>query len=164
MNNHKHQEKLAQKLVRVAAKPEEGAYYWIPSPEGHWSLMPYYSSVYGEDVTHSDLWERSTSNLIAESWGLKEPDRSELSRHPYGLPRGRVSKGSSSFFLNHGGDSPVDPAILLRKVSSEFNLQAYLAKDKVKLLADNHEKMVREDYAAVSRILDLNRRLTANLA
>jgi hypothetical protein len=139
--------RLAKKLavIREAAKPMEGPYYWFPSKDG-WELLAYYDEVY-PDIIHDEAWRKSVVHRLGEEWGLSREQLLELRKWPYALPRGRISGGLGTpvvFYLNHGNDTPIPEG--LDKVMSEFHLWGLQKIDKLKVVYDNHERMIPQHH------------------
>jgi len=147
--------------TRTAAKPLEGPYYWVPKQDGGYELFSYPTEFYGENVIHTQVWERSTSEALGEMWGLGTEEVEQIKNHPYGIPRGRVSIGVGMIFINQGDDTGMSKDEVLRKISSEFGLQGLAARGKVKVVFDNHEVMQRRDKAAIESVLKTRPALTS---
>jgi hypothetical protein len=145
-----------RKRIAESRSPQEGPYYWIPLPDGSWELMSWFVSDYGIDSTnHADVWRKSAAHYLAERWGLEQQvDRIQMI--PYGVPRGRVSRGVGSIYINHGDDAPVPEEEMVRKVCREFNLTGILLRNphKIKVARDNHELMSRYDRVTLKALLD----------
>ena len=119
-------------------------------------MFSYPTEFYGEDILHTQVWERSTAEALGEIWGLDAGTVKRIKNHPYGVPRGRVSIGVGMVFINHGKDTPMDKDEILRKVSSEFGLGGLVARDKVKVAFDHHEMMQKEDRNVINGVLGMN--------
>jgi len=143
-----------RKALAEARRPATGPYYWVPLPAGGWELMAYPDL----DQDHPDVWRLDTAPYLAELWGVPEAaDR--LARHPYGLPRGRVSIFGGVAHLNHGGDSPVPDWVEL--VCREYALGGVLRArpEKVKPVYDGHERTQRADREGVQSILSMTAKI-----
>ena len=108
----------------------------------------------GEDSSvHTRMREDSIVPFMSETWKVSEDRLRPLT---YSLPRGRVSKGPSAFYVTHGGDAPIkDKDILFRRLCREFNLSRLVLN--VKFIVDEHHHMLRSEARKLDAILGLSR-------
>jgi hypothetical protein len=132
--------------------PLTGGYYWFPTQPGDpvvWSVLTCHDLGFGPDEGHFDMWP-SVIDRLASAW---RRDRRRLkrllSKHCYGLPRGRVTRPDRQSLVLHGHDAPV--ADWLERVVDRFDLD----RRSLKPLYDEHETMMGEDRCQVAAALGL---------
>ena len=126
--------------------PMTGGYYWFPTRPGSlvvWSILTCHELGFGPDEGHFDMWP-SVIDRLASSW---QRDRRQLrrllSKHCYGLPRGRVTRPDRQYLVLHGHDAPV--ADWLERVIERFDLD----RRSLRPLYDEHEETFPHDRRAV---------------
>ena len=132
---------LVRKAV-VAARPSTGIYWWIPQPDGSWSVLAFHDEFYSMN-SHTFMWRHVVDHLHTLYPDIKVDG--DIAMTYAGLPRGRVAenrKGQVNVY--HGNDSPGDLAL----VRTQFNLPA-----DANLVFDDHEEMLDLDKMAVERAL-----------
>jgi len=144
---------MRDNLVLESKVPQEGAYWWLPRPDGEWDLDAYYESEFGEGYQnlHIELWPNYVLDRLALLWKKDLKELQEQIGNAYtGLPRGRVSKGQS-YGIYHGNDSPVEDWI--KRIVAAFNLQAMVRQQNVREVFDEHEVMLPPHQKAVQQAL-----------
>ena len=132
--------------------PLTGGYYWFPTQPGGsvvWEVLTCHDLGFGPDDGHFDMWPSVIDRLAAAWQRDRRRLRDLLTRHCYGLPRGRVTRPDRRFLLLHGNDAPV--ADWLGRVIERFNLDGRA----VRPLYDEHETMMAEDRRRVTAALGL---------
>lgn len=120
----------ARPAPRPGTRPFVGGYYWLPTPS-----------------LDAELWPRLMVPL-ATAWGKDARTlRRRLALCYTGLPRGRLSRHSGTFFVFQGDDSPVQ--IWKELVVERFRLSGR----KVKFVFDEHETMIPGYPRAVENAL-----------
>ncbi|GAA4445431.1 hypothetical protein GCM10023156_04990 [Novipirellula rosea] len=130
--------------------PFTGAYYWIPLPQGAWSILVFPNAFYvGGEAGHVDVWEDVVRILAGLHQLNLQGLLSQIENCPYGLPRGRVVRmGSGDWGVAHGGDHPkemnlestISDAFCLRDIHSNF-------------FFDEHEQMLSEDQYLIKCLI-----------
>ena len=142
----------AATTVKKAGRPNDGIWYWVPSPSGQWNLLTWE----GDTAYHAEVWPIVARFHLAKAYGLNEEQIKAVAELPYSVPRGRVTMESDGkvkyFFVRHGGDTPVGDAGL-KEVLDKFNLVAHSVNGLAELIRDPHETMVNEQRAALLVIL-----------
>jgi len=124
--------------------PITGPYYWIPTPNG-WKLLSFPDTLY-ENNDHTHIWSSIVVTHLQDVWHLPRQITLVLSKYPYGVSRGRVSRGypiiTGVYYLNHGDDAPIpwDEVILI--ITKEFHLGRIQSRGKLKIVYDEHETML----------------------
>lgn len=152
-----------RKSIQESRAPQSGAYYWIPLPDGDWTILPFYDSEYS-DSSHSVIWKEVLS-YIAHKWN-KDPQvlKRNLGSYYTALPRGRISKtrdnGDIVYVLVHGNDSPTSSTDNITKIKRVFNLR----QANVKVYPDDHETMIKGHPEKLQTILGKNLGLKGHFA
>ncbi len=139
VTSHQHHR---HRLALERGLPFGGAYYWIPVPDGVWSILAFPNAFYeGGEAGHVEIWEE----VIRILSGLHRLNGNELVEQigncPYGLPRGRVVQmGSGVWGVAHGDDHP-NGTDLESTVSEAFCLNEI----RPKFFFDEHEQMLPGD-------------------
>jgi hypothetical protein len=137
---------------RPSFNPLTGGYYWFPTQTGgsiSWDVLTCQDLGYGPDDGHFDLWP-SVIDRLASAWNRDQRRlRRLLSRHCYGLPRGRVTRPEQRSLVLHGHDSPVPD--WLGRVVGRFDLD----RRSLKTLFDEHERTFAQDRRTVYAELGL---------
>lgn len=124
-----------------------GGYYWVPRPgEGAlvWEVATCHELGFDSETGHVDMWTAVVDRL-ARLWRRDGGAlRRALENHPYGLPRGRVTRPGKRFLINHGGDWPRDDG--LERVLLAFGIEP----DAARALPDEHERTTRADRAKLT--------------
>lgn len=132
---------LAHKAV-VAAKPSTGIYWWIPQPDGQWSVLAFHDEFYPMN-DHQHMWRHVVDHLKTLYPQLDE--RGDIGMAYTGLPRGRVSENRrGQFVIYHGNDAPGS----MMAVRQQFSLPA-----DTLMVFDDHEQMLDSDHEAIIRAL-----------
>lgn len=141
--------------------PQSGAYWWIPLPDGNWTIEVFYDSEYNGDTPHDDLWRRYVVERLAILWN-KSPEvlRRRIGDNYTGLPRGRVSKVSGGWTIVHGNDAPA-LSKGIRGVINAFNLRM-VDRSNLMIMDDDHERMMPGDPEAVQKALGADLGLRAD--
>jgi hypothetical protein len=144
----------ARRAAQVAdgAKPTEGIYYVVRTPEG-WSLFPYRFDECAE-CGHLQLWEEYLAPILAQVWAgtLRRPAHrieKELRLLTYGFPRGRVSIAERRHIVLHGNDSV--PQLIPK---SEL-LAAFSLRRGTRFVLDDHEHCQADDRDAIRGVLQI---------
>ena len=130
-----------------------GGYYWLPAP-GHpticWDVVTCHQLGFDAEVGHVDMWT-AVIDQLATAWD-KDPAvlRLLLKDRCHGLPRERITRPGKRFLILHGNDS-LCPDWLERVI-----LSFHLDRRSVKALFDDHERMLAEDRARVSKALGIH--------
>ena len=126
--------------------PLTGGYYWLPTPSGGsvaWGMLTCHDLGFDPDEGHFEMWA-SVIDRLASAWGRdRRRLRRLLSRHCYGLPRGRVTRPDRRSLVLHGHDAPV--ADWLGRVIERFGLD----RRSLRLLHDEHERTFTQDRRVV---------------
>jgi hypothetical protein len=129
-----------------------GGYYWFPTPAiglVTWQVLTCHDLCCDADVGHVDLWALVVDRL-ATAWPREgRLIRKSLNNNYTGLPRGRVTEMMNQFMIFHGDDSPVPAWVPM--VVRKFDLN----RRSVKVLFDEHERMLPEDRRLVNEALGL---------
>ena len=129
-----------------------GGYYWFPTPpigSLTWQVLTCHELGCDAEVGHVDLWTLVIDRL-ATAWRRDgRLIKKYLNNNYTGLPRGRVTQVKNRFMIFHGGDAPVPE--WLPMVLSYFNLN----RRSVRVLFDEHERMLPEDRRRVNEVLGL---------
>jgi hypothetical protein len=129
-----------------------GGFYWFPSRNADsivWHLLACHELGCDGDVGHVDLWPLVIDRL-AIVWRRDARVLMRYLENNYtGLPRGRVTKVQDRFVIFHGKDAPVDNWVPM--VVKKFDLE----RQPVKVVFDEHERMIPEDRMKVSRVLGI---------
>jgi hypothetical protein len=129
-----------------------GGFYWFPTPAIDsviWQVLTCHELGCDADVGHVDLWTLVIDRL-ATAWRRDERLlRKHLKNHYTGLPRGRVTQQKSRFMIFHGNDAPVSDWVPM--VVRKFDLN----RRSVRVLFDEHERMLAEDRSMVNEIFGL---------
>jgi hypothetical protein len=124
-----------------------GGYYWFPIPANDsvaWQVLTCHELGCDADVGHVDLWTVVIDRL-ASAWRRdRRLIRKSLKNNYTGLPRGRVTEVKNKFMIFHGNDSPVPDWVPM--VVRKFDLN----RRSVKVLFDEHERMLPEDRSRVN--------------
>lgn len=127
-----------------------GGYYWVPRPEEGrvvWEVATCHDLGFDSEIRHIDTWA-SVIDRLARLWGRDGGAlRRALENHPYGLPRGRVTRPGKRFLINHGGDWPRGDG--LERVLLAFGIEPGASR----ALSDEHERTMRADRAKLARAL-----------
>jgi len=124
-----------------AMKPSEGIFYAIRNPEG-WSLCAYRFDQCPESG-HPQFWEDTVAPSLAKRWSHDDPARfrelkADLVNHPYGFPRGRVTKMGRQFVVYQGDDFR---GLIARKaIEAAFDIGK-----RCRWEFDEHERCLRAD-------------------
>lgn len=142
-------------VIQEAKKPQTGAYWWLPTPDGDWELDIYYDSEFAGNTQHIDMWRKYVVDRLAILWD-KDPKvlRRQIGDHYTGLPRGRVGKAMGKYVVSHGEDVPVRNG--MKKVVNAFNLGTLVRAGKVDVSPDIHENMSAGDPEAVQKALGVD--------
>lgn len=128
-------------------KGQEGIWYIIKDA-GEWKLFGYPFWRGGRIENHCELWEQTLAPYLATQHRLPRRLKSELLLHPYGFPRGRVTKLGDVFNIYHGNDWEPFPA--REKVAEAFHLP-----DTANWVFDEHETRNDWDMACIRNILNI---------
>jgi hypothetical protein len=133
-------------------KPSEGIFYAICNPEG-WSLCAYRFDQCPDITGHPELWQRLVAPALAQRWSHDDPARfrdleAELTNHPYGFPRGRVTKVARQFVVYHGND--LRGLITRKAIEAAFDIG-----NRCRWEFDEHERCLRADKDGVRRCLGI---------
>lgn len=102
---------------------------------------------FDSEAGHVETWD-AVIDRLAPAWGKDVAVLGRLLRDcPYGLPRGRVTRPGRRFLVLHGGDSPRTDWLV--PVLLAFALE----RQTVRVLYDEHERMIREDRMTVLSVL-----------
>lgn len=146
--------------------PQSGAYWWLPTPKGRWTMEVFYDSEFNNATPHDEIWRIYVVERLATLWG-KDPDRlrRSIADNYAGLPRGRVNKLRDSWTIVHGNDAPKGTRGV-EGVINAFSLRAVITADEdaVKVYEDEHEKMMPGDPEAVQRALGVDLGLKGEFA
>jgi hypothetical protein len=130
-----------------------GGFYWFPTPaidSVTWQVLTCHELGWDADVGHVDLWTLVIDRL-ATAWHRDgRLLRIHLKNHYTGLPRGRVTQQKSRFMIFHGNDAPVQDWV--PTVVRKFDLN----RRSVRVLFDEHERMLAEDRSRVNEIFGLD--------
>lgn len=145
---------IRNRAILESRIPQSGAYWWIPTPDGDWTMDVYYDSEHRGNTMHDRIWRRHVIEKLAVLWG-KDPDwlKRAIGDNYTGLPRGRVNKVQDGFTIVHGNDAPVKDVVT--KIMNAFNLRTYFRAhpDKVRAFEDEHETMLQGDPDVVQKAL-----------
>lgn len=134
-----------------AKKPQpiesEGVFYVVRDING-WKLISYRYHDQPEELDHSAFWEHKVAPFLAFRYRLKRIEAIELALHPYGFPRGRVSKTDKGFIIYHGND-------FLQLVSKLEVEHKFGVQKKAHWQLDDHEHRLEYDTVAVVQLLGL---------
>ena len=129
-----------------------GGYYWFPtSVTGSmtWQVLTCHELGCDADVGHVDLWTLVIDHL-ATAWRRDGRLIKKYLKNNYtGLPRGRVTQAQNRFMIFHGKDAPVPDWVPM--VVRKFDLN----RRSVRVLFDEHERMLPEDRRRVNEVLGL---------
>ena len=129
-----------------------GGYYWLPTPgdgSPSWDVLTCHQFGFDAEAGHVEMWD-AVINRLAVAWGKDVAVlRCRLTDHPYGLPRGRVTRPGRRFLVLHGGDSPRPD--WLECVMVAFALE----RRDVRVLYDEHERTQDDDRIIVAKVLGL---------
>lgn len=129
-----------------------GSYYWLPLPGVGgvtWEVVTCHQLGFDAETGHVEMWG-AVLDQIARAWGKqREPLGKALGDCCYALPRGRVTRPGRQFLVLHGDDAPYPD--WLERVLVAFQLQRSL----VRLLPDEHERMLRADQLKLALTLDI---------
>jgi hypothetical protein len=127
-----------------------GGYYWFPTPAISsltWQVLTCHELGCDAEAGHVDLWTLVIDRL-ATVWRRDGRLIKKYLKNNYtGLPRGRVTQVKNGFMIFHGNDSPVPDWVPI--VVREFNLN----RPSVRVLFDEHERMLAEDRSRVNETL-----------
>lgn len=142
-------------VIQESKKPQTGAYWWLPTPDGDWELDIYYDDEFGGNTQHIDMWPKYVVDRLAVLWN-KDPHklRRQIKNNYTGLPRGRVGRAMGKYVVSHGEDVPVRNG--MKKVVNAFNLSSLMRDGKVHVSPDIHENMTAGDPEAVQRALGVD--------
>jgi hypothetical protein len=129
-----------------------GGYYWFPTLSDSWvtwTVLTCHELGCDAEVGHVDLWTMALDRL-ATIWRRDARVIQKYLKNNYtGLPRGRVTEQKNRFMIFHGDDAPVPHWVPM--VVSKFNLNWR----SVKVLFDEHERMLPEDRSRFNEILGI---------
>jgi hypothetical protein len=129
-----------------------GGYYWFPTPpicSLIWQVLTCHELGCDAEVGHVDLWPLVIDRL-ATAWPREgRLIQKSLKNNYTGLPRGRVTEVKNKFMIFHGNDSPVPDWVPM--VVRKFDLN----RRSVRVLFDEHERMLPEDRSRVNEGLGL---------
>jgi hypothetical protein len=129
-----------------------GGYYWFPTPVNAsvtWQVLTCHELGCDADVGHVDRWTLVLDRL-ASAWRRDERSiRKSLKNNYTGLPRRRVTQVTNRLMILHGNNSPVPDWVPM--VVRKFDLN----RRSVKVLFDEHERMLPEDRRLVNEALGL---------
>ncbi len=133
--------------------PLTGAYYWIPvpRPDGFdWELRTCHDLKRWDGISHREFWP-SILEQLAPAWGFV-PDAflDLLSDNYYALPRGRITKPKGNYMILQGDDAP------LRNWKTIVIDRFLLRSLHVKILYDEHERVLSDDVLALEIALGIN--------
>jgi hypothetical protein len=124
-----------------------GGYYWFPTPPiGSliWQVLTCLELGCDAEVGHVDLWPL-VIDCLAIAWHRDGRFIGKCLTNNYtGLPRGRVTQVKNRFMVFQGGDAPVPDWVPM--VMRKFDLN----RRSVKVLFDEHERMLPEDRSRVN--------------
>ncbi|MDF9833081.1 hypothetical protein M2103_001298 [Ereboglobus sp. PH5-5] len=133
-----------------AKRASEGIWYVIREGEG-WNLFAYPFGKDSKIEDHSAFWEQIIAPWLAAKYKLTKSSAEELALHPYGFPRGRVTKVGKTFTIYHGDDwAPYSAAA---KVAAK----AFHLPKTANWVFDEHETRNEWDCAAIESLLPMNR-------
>jgi len=125
--------------------PITGPYYWIPTIDG-WELLSFPDTIFEND-NHDHIWSTMVAPHLGNIWCLTDKIILALAKYPYGVSRGRVSRGypkeSGVYYLNHGDDAPLPHMEAIPLIIKEFNLDDVRSQGKLKIVYDDHETMLQ---------------------
>jgi hypothetical protein len=114
-----------------------------------WQVLTCHELGCDADVGHVDRWTLVVDRLAA-AWRLDgRLIRKSLKNNYTGLPRGRMTQVKNRFMVFHGGDAPVPDWVPM--VVTTFDL----TRRSVRVLFDEHERMLPEDRSRVNETLGL---------
>jgi hypothetical protein len=129
-----------------------GGYYWLPTPgdgSPSWHVVTCHRLGSDAEAGHVEMRDAVIDRLAA-AWGKDVTALGRLLRdRPYGFPRGWVTRPGRRFLILYGGDSPrpdwLEPVLLA------FALE----HRDVRMLYDEHERMLDDDRIDVAKVLDI---------
>jgi hypothetical protein len=132
-------------------QPSEGIFYVIRNPDG-WSHCAHRFDQCPESG-HPKFWENVVAPTLARRWSHDDAARNreleaELVNHPYGFPRGRVTKIGQQYVVYHGND--LRGLVARKAIEAAFGI----AK-RCRWEFDEHERCLRADKEGVRRCLGI---------
>ncbi len=146
-------ERLNADTWQKKPQPSEGIFYVIRNPDG-WGLYAYRYDQYPE-AGHPQFWEDAVAIVLARRWSQNDSSRfrnieADLVNHPYGFPRGRVTKPGRQYTVYHGNDLR---GLIARKVIET----AFDIGKRCHWEFDQHERCLRADKDGVRLCLGISR-------
>lgn len=150
-------QKKAEKLVKKAAMPHDGIWYWIYL-KPNWKLISYDFPIKDRiDFLHINVWRDLVSNHLAPFYKWNKDVISIAQELPYGTPRGRVSAeridNLSYFFIRHGNDTPIPKG--LDQIIEKYNLKIQMLEGLAEFIYDPHETMVKEQQQKLRELMNV---------
>lgn len=145
MNTGRKRRKPVTRSAPLKVSSAEGVYY-VVCLKGRWRLFYHRHEAGDQDWDHTAFWESSVVWQIARSLRLPPAKAKALALHPYGFPRGRVTKVGRRFRVYHGNDTQglIDRA----EVEEAFGIRGL-----AQWCEDDHEHCLDFDSASVRRLL-----------
>ena len=136
--------------ITTAGKPMQGPWYCVfLAPK--WKIRAFPMPAGNETVDHVTVWDEIVTSDIAPYYGIKDAGLiREIKNLPYSMPRGRVAetmplRGQKQWAAYYGGDFKYGRNETL-EILGQFDLLHQFSAGLVRLLPDDHEVMIREDF------------------
>ena len=129
-------------VIAESKSPQDGVYWWRPSPVG-WVLESFYFSEFPEYKNHYEIWQKWAGTILGVDGVIP---RVVLEAY-CGIPRGRIVKQPSAYVVMHGNDLCDKDHI--DRVIADFNLPP----DKCNIQHNQHEDMVQEHRRIIEAFL-----------
>jgi hypothetical protein len=137
-----------KKPHKTPRKATEGVWYAVRGAGG-WRLLAHPFRAGSQIEDHSAFWEQIVAPWLALEHKLSQKKLRELELHPYGFPRGRVTKIRGGFTVYHGDDWR--PFIAKAEIERAFHLTK-----RAKWVLDDHETRIDWDRDQARGLLGIS--------